>query len=410
MGFLRTFLFVFLGMGLILLVQPCSVLGAGLRTLKGANLQGKVVSFSANELLFAVGSENKKVPFEEILQIDFEPQSAFPQGPISLVEFTDGSLLHCSKVEILGQTLRFTLGQAPAVETPLVKVSWILFDGRNAKDRATWAERVSKKRKRDVLAVQIKDADTGEGVLNLLEGTLGEASADGKTIDFSTIGAAKPIAVPLANLHALIFQRAIDPAALPVICKVIDTGKSEIQAARLDWQQGQLQVIAASGFAVTLPASALHRLDFSRGKLVFLSDMEPFKVTLSSDQDRISIFKKDMNLDGGPLRINGVVFAKGLALLATTELEYDLKGEYREFSAIAGFDDQVGGIDGTVVLEIEGDGKGLAKMEISRSDKKKDHPVRLNIKDVQKLRIVVRSSVALEFGRHLNLADAQVGK
>jgi hypothetical protein len=161
---------------------------------------------------------------------------------------------------------------------------------------------------------------------------------------------------------------------------------------------------------LTLPLASIHKLDFSKGKLAYLSDIEPSKILLSQDEERLSAFRKDTNLDGGPLRINGITYAKGLAMLATTDLEFDLKGEYREFKAIAGFDDLVGGIEGSVILEIEGDGKQLVKLELTRKDKKRDNAINLNIKDVQRLRIVVRSSNPLEFGKHLDLANAQINK
>ena len=261
-----------------------------------------------------------------------------------------------------------------------------------------------------MVAILKKDADNPMGILNLLEGTLGKGSEDGKTIEFSTVGATRPIPVPQANLHGLVFLRSLDADAMPVLCKVIDKSKSEFLASKIMIEKETMKITTSAGLDITLPTTSIHKLDFSKGKLAYLSDIEPSKVILSQDEERLSAYRKDTNLDGGPIRINGVSYAKGIAMLATTDLEFDLKGEYREFKAIAGFDDLVGGIEGSVILEIEGDGKQLVKLELSRKDKKRDNTINLSIKDVQRLRIVVRSSNPLEFGKHLDLANAQINK
>ena len=97
-------------------------------------------------------------------------------------------------------------------------------------------------------------------------------------------------------------------------------------------------------------------------------------------------------------------------------MEYDLKGDYREFHALAGIDQSVGGVGGPVVLVIEGviDGqtKELYKKTFTRKEAKdkKDGVIDLNIKDVQKLRIIVRSGDLFDNGKHLDLVNAKVQK
>ena len=48
---------------------------------------------------------------------------------------------------------------------------------------------------------------------------------------------------------------------------------------------------------------------------------------------------KDSSVSGKdtPLKVGGKPYPKGLALRPYTELVYDLRGEYREFSAVVGF-------------------------------------------------------------------------
>ena len=114
--------------------------------------------------------------------------------------------------------------------------------------------------------------------------------------------------------------------------------------------------------------------------------------------------------------VGGTPYHKGVSLVPSVHLTYDLKGEYREFEAVVGFDQSVKvAIDGVVILIIEGDGKELTKLTISPKDKKNFRNVLLNVKDVQKLKITVESDSELDAfldqaSLHLTLADAKVRK
>ena len=114
------------------------------------------------------------------------------------------------------------------------------------------------------------------------------------------------------------------------------------------------------------------------------------------------------------LHVNNTAYEKGLALHATTVLEYDLKGEYREFRAVVGIDDDVKGVGRPVLVTVEADGQRLAEVTLQRGVKDKAGPVPLvrNVKDVKRLRIIVTHDPAefLDLGLHVDLADAFVSK
>jgi hypothetical protein len=115
-------------------------------------------------------------------------------------------------------------------------------------------------------------------------------------------------------------------------------------------------VLNADGLAVTTVAGArvavkepklLARLDFSKGKLAFLSDLTPTRdaVTLATEDDdlyaRFIRYRKDLNLDNGAIRLGGKQFPKGVTLHAGTQLTYDVGGDYKELRASLGVDDGV---------------------------------------------------------------------
>ena len=156
-------------------------------------------------------------------------------------------------------------------------------------------------------------------------------------------------------------------------------------------------------------------MDYSHGKRDYLSDMTPTKVDERCNGAAEAVhYRRDLNLDDKPLHVNNTAYEKGLALHATTVLEYDLNGDYREFRAVVGIDDDVKGVGRPVLVTVEADGQKLAEVTLQRGVKDKSGPVPLvrNVKDVKKLRIVVTHDPAefLDLGLHVDLADAYVSK
>src|SRR5690606_32205419 len=90
---------------------------------------------------------------------------------------------------------------------------------------------------------------------------------------------------------------------------------------------------------------------------VFLSDLDP-----TSAVSPYGGLQQDLSTDENPLTINGEVFAKGLGTHSRSELVYNLGGEYQQFTASVGIDDEVGdgANDGSAVFEVYGDDVLLA--------------------------------------------------
>jgi hypothetical protein len=203
-----------------------------------------------------------------------------------------------------------------------------------------------------------------------------------------------------------------------VLCKLSDTMTNLVMVSALAAGADGYTVTTPAGVKIDYPKALLVRLDYSKGKLTYLSDVDPDKVVYSSTEETPVPYRRDKNLDNRPLSLANAgdvqlpwgkgPCPKGLALHAYTSLEYDLGGDYREFSAWLGVDEGVGGSDGATRVVIQGDGKELYNEPVSPRDK----PVHVtcNIKDVRRLRIIVSSADLLDLGRHVDLADAKVSK
>jgi hypothetical protein len=199
-----------------------------------------------------------------------------------------------------------------------------------------------------------------------------------------------------------------------MVCKLLDTIQDVVMVSSVASKDGGLTVTTPAGAKIDFRNEQVARLDYTKGKLEYLSDLAPSKVVEKSNldegdnPDQWHVYK-DTNLDKKPLTVGGATYAKGLALKPYAELNYVLKGDYREFEAVVGIDDAVSAA-GAVILVIEGDGKELTNLTINSEDKKRSRSVVLNIKDVQRLRIIVKADGEFDTSRHLDLADAKLRK
>jgi hypothetical protein len=374
-----------------------------LNTLTGTPASGELVGVNAKSVIFNVAGKKVETPLDQVLSVDIAPAPKAPPTEKDAkyidVELTDGTLLHCGQFAIKGKEVQLTLLSGQAVKFALADLRWYLTEAQDRTFREDWERYLAKKTNFDQVAIK----------LNSLPGTVGDADNEGERIAF-TSAKLGPVTVALSNIHGIIFQRGSNPAAAPVVCRVFDINANVIIASAVTLEGDKVNVTTPNGVRFELARASLAKLDYSGGKLVYLSDWDRKKMNDPRPLDCFDRFRRDKNLDSGPIRLVGYApFAKGLAVHAYTALEFDLAGDFREFKAIIGVDELVGGTDGTTKVVIKGDGKELKTYEVSRKDKEA-LDVRLNIQNVKSLRIEVVSSELLDLGHHVDLADARVSK
>jgi hypothetical protein len=391
---------------LILLATAIGGYAAELRTLKGEAIEGDLVSVSPTEIILNKDGVDLPTSVQNVLHVTLRT----PDKPPAMVkyvdvELTDGTVLHCSSFTIKKDQVTFkVLLTGQEITVPLSSVANYLKPAEDAKMREDWDTRLGQNRTRDVLAV------LSDGVVNPLDGTLGEGSADGTTIEFR-LASGLVRAAPQANVHGFIWQRTPNPKAPPIEFRLRDIHDNVVMGHKAETADKTLTVTTPAGAKLTYSFDQIAKIDYSKGKLTFLSDLKPStKVIESASGEKFGHLCLDRGLGDKPMTLNTVAYAKGIAAFTYTELEYDLDGEYHEFRAVVGIDDNVGGSEGPVHLLIEGDGKELLSLNLTRLDMVRYHNVTLNIKDVNKLRIVISDPEKKDIGKHLNLCDIQVRK
>jgi hypothetical protein len=115
-----------------------------------------------------------------------------------------------------------------------------------------------------------------------------------------------------------------------------------------------------------------------------LTQIEPSRST-----GRWRGFEIDEMLPGGPLSLGGKKYERGLNSFVNSEIEFDLKGLYEKFTALAGLDASAG--DSAAKLSVIGDGHELWHSgELKKSDEPK--AIAIGISGIHKL--ILRSSTA----------------
>ena len=399
---------------LLLLLFGSSSLGADLRTLAGKTMTGEVVGINDKSIILKTEAGEVATPLADVLELKLQDPGSLPSGTkYSDIELIDGTMLHCTRFAIKKREAELTVVPGIEVRLPLASISYILSGADDAKLREEWQKFLPKRGNRDILVPK-----TG-GVGNFLEGTFGEGDEKGTRIEFERAGGGKVLA-QLTQIVGLVFFRKADQLpSTDKAFKVHDANRNLLVATKLALGPKGYTITTACGAKVDyLDANKplVARLDYSGGKLTFLSDLEPIRVEETSNVDRIDHYRRDKNLEDRALKLanmtdeNGTstvkTFGKGLALHSRTVLVYDIGGDYKDFKALLGVDEDVGG-DSRVKLLIEGDNRELFSTEVKRGDKPR--PITLDVKGVRHLRITV-SSEFLDLGNHLDLVEARVSK
>jgi hypothetical protein len=139
---------------------------------------------------------------------------------------------------------------------------------------------------------------------------------------------------------------------------------------------------------LAIPLTRVGELIVQNGAFVYLSDLEPegvdqrFPPEFSYSVETWG-WKRDRNVTGGPLRLGGRSFDKGLGVHSYAALTYRLDGAYKELRATVGLDDACRHLGepgfGGVVFRVLLDGKPAKEYPSGLVARKGDDPQELKV-------------------------------
>jgi hypothetical protein len=375
-----------------------------LRTLAGQSVVGTLKELSGERVAIERQGQEQVLATKDLLAVAMRApavqEAAKPQAWIDLV---DGARLACLEYAARqGQaTLKLVDGQEVSLATDSIAAVRLKEQSENIAQQ--WAEIVSAKRSADVIVIRREEA------IDYLEGVLGDVTPESVqfTLDGDLVNVKRPRVEGFLYFHP---QGAEFPAPM---CEAITHDGARLPAASIELRGAELAIVTPSGVEVVRPLESIKELDFSLGKVRYLSDLEwesierqDFLASAQFKADRFYEPRKDYSFLG-PLRLGNKNYAKGLALKSYTKLVYRLPGKYSRLTGLAGINGYLAP-GGHVRLVISGDQQTRPLLEAVIAGTDAPQPLSIDLTGVRRLTIKVDFGDGGDSGDHLNLCDVRI--
>ena len=395
---------------LLLVAAGPSAGGAALvdvELLDGRTLSGTLVDVSAEQVVVISAAGEETLPTAGLLALRLnQPPADEATGASVWVELTDGSTLPATRYSVTGANAVIVAIDGSELEVPTRLITAVKLKQQDEEIARQWGQIRQVEAAGDMIVVR------NEKAIDYLEGVLGDVSE--LTVVFKVDG--EEIDVKRARVEGLVYYHSRQTDVPELACVVTGAGGVRFNAQSAKLTGDRLHLVSVSGVPWSPEIKSLERIDFSAGKIQYLSDLAPESVdwnpyfALPGPTEAITQFGqpiRDAAREGGPLQLGGKQYQKGLALLSRTEIVYRLTDSFQWFLALAGIDDRVGQ-HGHVRLIIHGDDRLLYDEVLQGGDD--PVPLRLDVAGVRRLKIVVDYGLDMDVADHLDLADARVSK
>ncbi len=233
----------------------------------------------------------------------------------------------------------------PKLRIPLETIRGMIFENHSAGRRVVTAL-LELRNKNDTVILKNGDRVNGE-LLTIQAGSLSLEGVVGKIqIERSAV---RGVAL---NSELISFPKVVGKRVLLTL-----SDGSRLTATDVSLQaNGLISVDAAFGGKLKFPVSDVISLQFLGGRAVYVSDLEPVEYRFTPFLATRWSLRNDHNVTGGPLRLRGREFAKGLGMHSQSTVSYVLDQRYQQFQATVGIDDSTAG-QGSATFAVEVDEK-----------------------------------------------------
>ena len=395
--------------------------------LDGTTLSGELVSWLEREVVLRTAEGEERIPTEALVSLRWSkpPAGQSESSTVGIVELADGTIVPTTDYVTNGKNATLTLDSPPAtnerqVSVSLRQIAAVRLRALEPPAARQWDEIRRQNIPSDVVVVLQRDGKS----LDYVDGVLGEITRDKIGFKYDD----QSLTVDRAKVAGLVYYRRSPAESAEPRCVLHGHTGLVARAASVRLAGGVVQITTVGGVSLQWPLSDVQLADFSSGKIVYLSDIEPAAeewtplVALPAAAEFAAGLgkpRRDRSAYGGPLSLtiqeNDApsslrelrAFEKGLAIRSRTELVYRLPANFRRFVAVAGIEPATSAV-GNVRIVINADDKLLFDAEI-RGDQP-PHDLDFDIAGVKRLRIVVDFGQNLDTGDWLNLCDARLVK
>lgn len=366
-------------------------------TIEGTRHSGTIVSVDASSWKIESNGETVEVALSSILEARFNsPRQAKSSRPYQIM-LVDDTRIGASSIQLSGDTVTMTAPATDSIKLPRSSIGNIRLAESPSSVDAQWVKLLERERREDWLVIRKGEKlDFVPGVISGITDEHVSLLLDGETVP-----------VPRARVFGVILRQRKPSRTKPA--GLIELTSGDRLAVNTVTSNGtEFTLKLAAGPTVTLPASSIRMIDFSAGKLTWLSSLKPRDIKHEFRFiDPASPLENNRDVWGEPLRLNNQTYSRGICLRSKTVVHYRLNGDYSRFIALMGIQQ---GYAGDVRVVISADGQQLLAQDVTPQDKE-PFAVELDVSGKFQLEILVDyGRVESDIGDHLVLADARLLK
>lgn len=331
-------------------------------------------------------------------KLAFDDKATVAEAPEAWV-FLEGDDKVVGKFEGLADDkLRLTTAWKDVLEIPISRIAGVHVSLQERKETPeSFARRLKARGTEDLLLARAKNGEVVP-IAGVLEGV------EGGRLKFLYQG--KSRSLPLQQVEGVVLAaRRVEPAA-ELISTFLLPGGVAVPGRWKAIEATVWKVEAPWGQELKLPAAEIQQVRFRNGKMTYLSDLEPSRVEETPFFGRKSPWRRDANLSGGKIKLDGRPYDRGVAVHSRCILTYDLEGRYETFEALLGFDDEARG-RGRVDCRVLADDKELYGNPDLRADAP-PVPLKLSVAGATQLKLVVDFGADQDAGDRVVWADARL--
>lgn len=401
----------------------------------GSSIESMLWSIGDSSIEIAAEATPIQLAFEKIASLSFnstdnggdrsDASAQLPrlaQSTRGELTFVDQSFAHFRSVVVEGDIARVSTVAGALIETGVANLKTISFIGDQSTDqeRDQWKELIAQDLTTSDAIVVSKN-----GTLQLIEGVVGDISDQHLTFSMET----RTAKVGLEKIKGVLFYRAQREFTEPS-CQLVLSDDSAISVRTIALKDSQFEVTSTCGLELAVDVSRIDRIDFSIGRVVFLSDLIPSTNTwtplLASPEIvqplkslRLAKFNRDMRGEMLTLRnvpesglsylTETVAYEKGIAISGGGRVVFALNGQFKQLTGMVGFDPNAF-IGGVVRFEVKTDGQ-VAISEVMRAEETlQGIALSLDVTETERISISVQYEDGKPAGDVLHLVDLKVSR
>lgn len=352
-----------------------------IQTFSGQDVGGALAELTSEQVVVDSGGKSVAVSVEDLLAVQFAAPNQSIDRAIEVM-LADGTQLIATSYQVADAKAKVKLASGEELAFPTRDLAYVRFQTGQSLNKQ-WGEILARELSSDRIVIRKDD------VLDFLDGVLGTVD---DRISFDPGGG--EVRVKPEKVFAILYYHKAGRQFPKTLCQVLDATGCKLSAAEMTLNGDKLLIKTGTGLELSRSLDVVRRLDYSQGKIVYLSDLTPATQTATplfgNPNDELQVFapKSDRGIDGGPLRLDGRKYAKGMCLHSKIERAYRLKGEFRRFQAVVGIDDSQGE-RGEATLEIRSRDKVLFSALLTGKDKPRSKAIDLDVSGVQVLTVIV---------------------